>query len=100
MGTSAAAAGVSCVSLSSRAEASIRLSSCVPAWVTKIVLPSPLVVTPQGNAAPRSTSSRRIVLSSFRAGASMMLMAFVLTQPRSNCVAGNSKCESTWTTYT
>ena len=98
MGTSAAAAGVSCVSLSIRAAALIRLNSWVPAWVTKIDLPSPLVVTPQGMAAPRSTLSRRTVLSSRRAGASMMLMAFVLTQPRSNCVAGNSKCESTWTT--
>ncbi len=48
--------------------ASITLSSCVPAWVTQTGLPSAVRATPQGLAAPRSTSSRSTVLTSFFGG--------------------------------
>ena len=75
-------------SFSSRPAASITLSSCVPAWLTQIVLPSAVVATPQGLAAPRSTSSSSTVLTSFLAAASMMLRALVFIQPRSSCVVG------------
>ncbi len=69
-------------SLSSNPTASITLTSCVPAWLTQIVLPSAVVVTPQGLAAPRSTSSSKTVLTRVLVLASMMLMALVFIQPR------------------
>ena len=59
----------------------ITLSSCVPAWVTHSVAPSAVQATPQGFAAPASTSSSSTVLSSLPAARSRMLARFGVHPP-------------------
>ena len=75
-------------------------TSCVPACATQSVAPSGEQATPQGLAAPRSTSSRRTVPTSFFSRASKIDSALVFIQPRSSCVAGRVLRDKTCVTKT